>query len=63
MIKSIASLLDKQKIGYIRIDGATSGFNREQYCKQFQTEVKRSHNYNARKLMYDVTLISPGFIL
>ena len=40
MIKSICALLDKQKVGYVLIDGATSASNREKYCHEFQTQVR-----------------------
>ena len=39
MIRAIAQLLEKEKVGFILIDGATSAFNREQFCKEFQTQV------------------------
>lgn len=37
MMDSIGTLLEDQKVDYIRIDGSTSGFLREQFCKEFQT--------------------------
>jgi hypothetical protein len=39
MIQSIVGLLEKEKVDYIRIDGTTSAFNREKFCKEFQTMV------------------------
>jgi hypothetical protein len=39
MIKGIASVLEKQNVGFILIDGATSAINRETFCTEFQTVV------------------------
>ena len=51
MIKSICALLDKQKVGYVLIDGATSASNREKYCHEFQTQFDFSHyNFSEHKV-------------